>query len=39
VLDGVIFEPVAAEEEQVQSVAPSAWRSLCGQSLDWVEVD
>jgi hypothetical protein len=38
-LDGVLFEPVSAEHEIVSSVAPSAWRSLCGRELDWVEVD
>ncbi len=38
VLDGVTLEPVGAERETVASVAPSAWRSLCGRTLDWLEV-
>jgi hypothetical protein len=38
VIDGVVLEPVAAEHETVQTLGPSAWRSLCGRSLDWVEV-
>jgi hypothetical protein len=38
VIDGVVFEPVGAESERIQTVAPSAWRSLCAQRLDWVEI-
>lgn len=38
VIDGGILEPVAAERESVRSVAPSAWHSLCGRWLDWIEV-
>jgi hypothetical protein len=38
VIDGIVFEPVAAERESVQTIRPSNWHSLCGQSLDWVEV-
>ena len=37
-IDGGILEPVAAERETVASVAPSAWHSLCGRRLDWIEV-
>jgi hypothetical protein len=38
-IDGVVLEPLgaSAESEQVRSIAPSAWHSLCGQTLDWVE--
>jgi hypothetical protein len=40
IVDGIVFEPVGAivEREPVQSVAPGAWRSLCGRPLDWVEI-
>jgi hypothetical protein len=38
VIDGVIFEPVAAEQESMRTVEPPAWRSLCGRPLDWLEV-
>jgi hypothetical protein len=38
VIDGGLLEPVAAERESVASVAPSAWHTLCGRRLDWVEV-
>jgi hypothetical protein len=38
VIDGIVFEPVSAEHESVRTIAPGAWRSLCGQPLDWVEV-
>lgn len=40
VIDGIVLEPVGggAESETVRSVAPSAWQSLCGQSLDWIEL-
>ncbi len=37
-IDGVVLEPVAAERERVASVAPGAWRSLCGRPLDWLEI-
>ncbi len=39
-IDGIVLEPVGggAESETVRSIAPSAWRSLCGQSLDWLEL-
>lgn len=33
----VVLAP-AAEEEAVAQVAPSAARSLCGRSLDWIEI-
>ncbi len=38
VIDAIVLEPVAAEQETVQTIAPSAWRSLCGRPLDWLEV-
>jgi hypothetical protein len=40
VIDGIVLAPpgAAAEAETVQSVAPSAWRSLCGRPLDWIEL-
>jgi hypothetical protein len=38
VLDGIVFEPLSDERETVQTIPPSAWRSLCGRSLDWVEI-
>jgi hypothetical protein len=40
IVDGIVFEPLAAgaERESVQSVAPAAWRSLCGRPLDWIEL-
>jgi len=38
VLDGVVLEPVVAETEPVSSVAPGEWRTLCGRSLDWLEL-
>jgi hypothetical protein len=37
-IDGGLLVPVSAEQESVESVAPGAWRSLCGRWLDWVEV-
>jgi hypothetical protein len=39
-IDGIVLESVGAgaESETVQSIAPSAWRSLCGQPLDWLEL-
>jgi hypothetical protein len=38
VVDGVELEPLSAENERLVTVAPTAWRSLCGRSLDWIEV-
>jgi hypothetical protein len=38
-LDAVILEPVAARNENVQSISPLAWHTLCGRTLDWVEVE
>jgi hypothetical protein len=38
VIDGAVFEPVSAERESLSTLAPSAWRSLCGRPLDWIEV-
>jgi hypothetical protein len=37
-IDGVVLEPLSNERESVQTIAPSAWRTLCGRSLDWVEI-
>jgi hypothetical protein len=37
-IDGVIFEPVGAEDGRVQTVAAHAWHSLCGRELDWIEI-
>jgi hypothetical protein len=37
-IDGIYLEAVGTEREAVDTVAPSRWRSLCGQSLDWLEV-
>jgi hypothetical protein len=31
------LEPTVAEREPVRSVAIGAWRTLCGQRLDWIE--
>jgi hypothetical protein len=39
VVDGVIFEPLAAERESLITVAPTSWRSLCGRPMDWIEID
>jgi hypothetical protein len=38
VVDGILLEPSSDEREPVQTIAASAWRSLCGRSLDWIEV-
>jgi hypothetical protein len=38
ILDGIVLEPLSAEREPMQTIAPSAWRSLCGRTLDWVEI-
>ncbi len=38
VIDGFVLQPVGAEASGVQSLPPSAWRSLCGRSIDWLEV-
>jgi hypothetical protein len=37
-IDGVYLERVGVEHETVTTLAPSAWRSLCGRQLDWIEV-
>ncbi len=38
-VDGIVLEPAgAAQDETVRTVAPGAWRTLCGRPLDWVEV-
>ena len=38
VIDGGILEPLGAEHETLRRVAPSAWHSLCGRYLNWIEV-
>jgi hypothetical protein len=38
IIDGIVFEPLGDEERSVQRIAPSAWRSLCGRLLDWIEI-
>jgi hypothetical protein len=38
VIDGGILEPLEAEHETVRRVAPSAWHSLCGRWLNWIEI-
>jgi hypothetical protein len=40
VIDGLVLEPAGAGAEgvAVHSIAPSAWRSLCGRPLDWLEL-
>jgi hypothetical protein len=38
VIDGLVFEAAGAEDEPVKSVAARAWHSLCGRSLDWIEI-
>jgi hypothetical protein len=37
-IDGLVLEPLGAAEAPVASVAPSAWRTLCGTPLDWLEI-
>ncbi len=40
IVDGIIFEPIAAsaEREALQSIAPAGWKSLCGRPMDWIEL-
>jgi hypothetical protein len=38
VIDAVILSSSDVEHEIVRSVPERAWRSLCGQNLDWIEV-
>jgi hypothetical protein len=38
IVDGIVFEPAGAQDETVSTVPPSAWRTLCGRPLDWVEI-
>jgi hypothetical protein len=38
VIDGVVFEPLSDEREPVRTIPPSAWRSLCGRSVNWIEI-
>ncbi len=37
-IDGFVLEPAGADESPVETVAPSAWRTLCGRPLDWIEL-
>jgi hypothetical protein len=37
-IDGVVLEPLSDEREPVQTTASGAWHSLCGRSLDWIEI-
>jgi hypothetical protein len=37
-IDGALLEPVAAERETVRAIPPSAWHTICGRQLDWIEV-
>lgn len=37
-IDGFVLEPVGADESPVETAAPSAWRTLCGRPLDWIEL-
>ena len=36
-LGPVVFAPPEFSERPAETIDPSAWRSLCGRSLDWVE--
>jgi hypothetical protein len=38
VIDGVVFKSIGGGGETVQSVDPSAWHTLCGRALDWIEI-
>jgi hypothetical protein len=37
-IDGVFLQRLGAERERVLTLRPQAWRSLCGQALDWLEI-
>jgi hypothetical protein len=37
-VDGVYLERSDNAHEAVQTLAPDRWRSLCGRTLDWVEI-
>jgi hypothetical protein len=36
-LGPVVLAPPEFSERPAETIDPSAWRSLCGRSLDWVE--
>ncbi len=36
-IDGFVLEPQGAAPGRLGSVAPAAWRTLCGRPLDWIE--
>jgi hypothetical protein len=38
-IDGIVLQPAAATADRLVRVAPAQWHTLCGQSLDWLEVD
>ncbi len=38
VIDGIYLQAVGPEQEAVATIRPGGWRSLCGRSLDWIEV-
>jgi hypothetical protein len=38
-IDAVVLQPAAAASDRIVRLPASGWRSLCGQSLDWLEVD
>lgn len=37
-IDGVVFEPEAPYEQPVLRLPAAGWRSVCGTSLDWMEI-
>lgn len=37
-IDGVVLQPTSARAARVLNVAPSGWRALCDQPLDWIEI-
>ncbi|MGH2902850.1 MAG: hypothetical protein ACRDK7_04600, partial [Solirubrobacteraceae bacterium] len=38
IIDGVYLQSQGSEQEAVTTIAPGAYRSLCGRLIDWVEV-
>jgi hypothetical protein len=37
-IDGVFLQRVGPEQETVMTISPRSWRSLCGRSIDWLEI-
>jgi hypothetical protein len=37
-IDGIYLAPTGADHETVATIRPQAWRTLCGRSLDWLEI-